>query len=141
MKSGARSICPGHRNTRREHCDVSSARLVLSTALDLLFRQHAQDMLHAVPGKHSIVPACEVGIFCRIPGILCIFQDVRDLSVPHDEGEVRVCALITHEPATVSEMGVEDFSDTVNLIVVAFAGRRERFWMEEIKPGEFEEVS
>ena len=91
-------------------------------------------MLHAVPRQHSVLPAREVGIFCRVPGILCIFQDERDLSVPHDEGEVRVGTLATHEPIAVCEMGVEDAGDAVDLVVVAFAGGRERLGMEDVEP-------
>ena len=109
---------------------------MLSAALDLLFRHHAQDVLHAVPGQHSVLPACEVGILRRVPRVLCIFQDVRDLSVPHDEGEVRVGTLVTHEPAAVGEMGVENRSDAVDFVVVSFAGRRERFGVEKVEPSE-----
>lgn len=111
-------------------------RQILSTTLDLLVRQHAQDMLDAVPGQHGILPACEVGILSRIPRVLCIFQDARDRIIPHDEGEVGVGALVAYEPAAVGEMGVEDFSDAVDFVVVAFAGRREGLGVEDVEPGE-----
>lgn len=109
--------------------------LLLPAALDLLVRQHAQDVLDAIPCQHSILPTGKVGVLCRIPRILCIFQDVRYLSVPHDEGEVRVGALVAHEPAAVGEMGIEDGSDAVDFVVVAFAGRWERLGVEEVEPG------
>lgn len=98
-------------------------------------------MLEAVPSQHGVLPSSEIRILGRIPGILCIFQDARDRIIPHDEGEVGVCALVTHEPAAVCEMGVEDFSDAVDFVVVAFAGRWQRFGMVDVEPGEFEEVS
>ena len=95
-------------------------------------------MLHAVPRQHSVLPAGEVGILGRVPGVLCIFQDERDLSVPHDEGEIRVGTLVPHKPIAVCEMGVEDAGDAVDLVVVAFAGGRERFGMEDVEPVWFE---
>lgn len=55
-------------------------------------------MLDTVPGQHSLLPTLEVGIFRRVPGILCIFQDERDLSIPHDEGKIRVRTLVAHKP-------------------------------------------
>lgn len=109
-------------------------RLKPSAALDLLLRQHAQDMLDTVPLQHGLLPTLEVWIFRRVPGILCVFQDERDLSVPHDKGEIRVRALVAHEPGAAGQMGVEDGSHTVDLVGVAFAGGREGLWVEDVEP-------
>ncbi len=98
--------------------------LQLSIALDLLVRQHAHDMLQAIPRQHSLLPTREVGILGRVPGVLRISHDEWDLHIPNDEGEVRVCTLVAYKPGTVREMGVEDGGDAFDLVVVAFTSRR-----------------
>ena len=107
---------------------------LLPTTLDLLVWQHTHDMLHAVPCQHGILPKCEVGILRGVPGVLRVFHDEDNLSVPHDEGEVRVCTLVTHEPGTAGEMRVEDGSNAFDLVVVALAGGWEGLGMEDVEP-------
>ena len=125
-----------HQCTRRiiEVTQPSLVRLKPSAALDLLLPQHAQDMLDAVPLQHSLLPTLEIWIFRRVPGILCVFEDERDLSVPHDKGEICVRALVAHQPGAAGQVGVEDGSHTVDLVGVAFAGGREGFWVEDVEP-------
>lgn len=112
----------------------------LSITRNLLLPHHAQDMLHAPPLHHSRLPAGEVGIFRGVPAAGCVFQDVRDLYVPDDEGEVRVGALVAHEPSVGCEMGVEDGSDAFDFVIVAFAGGREVLGVEEVEPDRLKEV-
>lgn len=107
----------------------------LSITLDLLVGHHAEDMLHAIPCQHSLLPTREFGVFRWLPGILRIAQNERNLSVPHDEGQVRVGTLVAHKPRTVLEMGVENSSDAFDFIVVAFASGRESLVMKEVEPG------
>lgn len=97
-------------------------------------------MLHALPLHHSRLPTREVGILRRVPAVRRIFQDVRDLRVPDDEGEVRVRTLVAHEPSAGREMGVEDESHAIDFDVVAFASGREVLWVEEVEPSELQEM-
>ena len=92
--------------------------------------QHAQDTLYAIPFLHSLLPACEIGIFRRVPCLLCSCQDERNPRVPHGKRKIRVGALVAHEPGSVGEVRVEDGNDADEILVVAIAGRRKELWVE-----------
>lgn len=91
----------------------------------------------------SIIAVCQrvkLGYFAGSQPFRRIFQDVRDLRVPDDEGEVRVGTLVAHEPSAGREMGVEDGSHAIDFDVVTFASGREVLWVEEVEPSELKEM-
>ncbi len=72
-----------------------------------------------------------------VPGVLGGADDEGDLQVPHHEGEVRVGAFGADEPVAVAggEVGVEHGDDAGDFGVVAVAGGREGFGVEDVEPG------
>ena len=110
----------------------SHRRKISPTALNLLIRQHAQDMFHTVAGQHRFLPTWKVGIIGRVP--IGVFENEGDLHVPHDEGEIGVGALVAHEPGAAGEVGVEDGCDALDFVIVAFAGGGEGLGVEKVEP-------
>ncbi len=102
--------------------------------------QHAQHTLYAIPFLHSLLPACEIGIFRQVPCLLCTCQDERDVRVPHGKRKIRIRALVAHEPGSVGEVRVEDGNDADDFLVVAIAGGRKELGVECFEPVDVSEA-
>lgn len=97
-------------------------------------------MLHALPHRHRILPACELGISSQVPATEHILHDEGDSEVPDDEGEVRVCTFEADEPFLFVEMELENVKDAPKFTVKAFVfdpGDRQEF---DIRWGGFDNV-
>lgn len=78
------------------------------------------------------------GLHVRETGelVLRLAEDDRvDAVVPRHESEVSICNLVADEPLPGFEPRVQDAENALQLIVVAFYGRRYLLRVQNVEPG------